>query len=186
MSVITEIIGGVASGGLMNVFGAVSGLIGGWLAKIEQRKMLELVNTHEEKMADFDLKRDQIAYDHTLAVIDKQIDQAEAEGAIADDLRSADAFIESMKGESNLTGFGAAVKSAVRPLITGVLLWCTWVIYDQLNTLVGGLEGLDAELLQQLFIYVVQAILFLTITAVAWWFASRGDRAVKSIKGMMS
>ena len=185
---LTDIIGAVASGGLMPIFGALGGLVGGWLAKREQRKLLELTNSHEHRMADIDIRRDTLQYNHELLIADKNLEQSQAEGEIADDLRSADAFVESIKAEqhSHLGAFGNTIKSAIRPIITAALLWCTWMIYSELNTLVGGLEGLDPVMLQELFVYVVHAIIFLTITAVAWWFASRGDKAVKAIKGMMN
>ncbi|MCP4487723.1 MAG: hypothetical protein GY820_10465 [Gammaproteobacteria bacterium] len=182
-----SIIGAVASGGAMNVFGAISGLIGGWLAKREQRKLVELVNVHEECMGEIDIRKDALAYKQALLLADKELAQTESEGRIADDLKSADAFLESVKHSTSGGGkLGGALKSAVRPTITAVLLWCTWEIYTELNILVGGLRGLDAELLQELFIYVVHAIIFLTITATAWWFASRGDKAVKAINGMIN
>lgn len=174
-----------AGGGVMNIVGAISGLVGGWLAKREQRKLLTLENEHERYMADIDLKRDKLEHEQALAVMDKKVEQARVEGEIEDDIRAGDAFIESIK-PSKLTKFGEIVKSAMRPIITVALLWVTWTIYVQLEELMGGLEGLDPVQLQQLFVYVVHAIIFLTITAVSWWFASRGERAVKAIKGMMS
>ncbi len=173
-----------AGGGLVNVFGAISGLVGGWLAKREQRKILTIENEHERYMADVDLKRDQLEHAQALAVLDKNIEQAKTEGEIAMDIKAGDAFIESQK-PSKLTKFGEIIKSAMRPVITVALLWVTWKIYDELQILMGGLKGLDPVQLQQLFVYVVHAIIFLTITAVSWWFASRGERAVKAIKGMM-
>ena len=174
-----------ASGGVMNIFGALSGLVGGWLAKRELRKTMEVSNAHEQVMANIDLKRDELQYQQTLGIMDKKVELAQAEGQIQDDIRSADAFVESMKG-GRLSAFGEGVKSAVRPIITGVLLYVTWEIYNETSILIGGLDGLEVAKLQELFIYIVQAIIFLTITAVSWWFASRGDKAVKSIKSMMS
>ena len=180
-----ELVDLFATGGVANIFGAVSGLIGGWLAKREQRKLLELENSHERYMADVDLKRDQLQYDQALAIMDKKVEQAQVEGQIQDDIRTADAFVASHK-PNPFNKIGNAIKSAVRPIITGILLWVTWQIYTETSALVGGLKGLDTVKLQELFVYIVHAIIFLTITAVSWWFASRGERAVKAIKGMMN
>lgn len=169
-------------------FGAITGLIGGWLAKREQRKLIELSNQHEQFMADHDMKRDKQGYDHALQLAEKGMQQTQLEGDIAEDVRSADAFVASVQSNRKSTGtwIGNALKSAVRPVLTAALLWVTWTIYSELSVLVGGLEGLDTATLEQLFVYVVHAIIFLTITAVAWWFASRGERAIKAIKSMIS
>ena len=179
----TTILGLFTSGG----FGAITGLIGGWLAKREQRKLIELTNDHDYRMAEVDLKRDELQYDHALATIDKNIEQSEAEGVIATDVRAADAFVESVSNATKTTGsrIGDALKSAVRPILTAFLLYISWTIYSNLDELVGGLKALDEEVIEQLFVYVVHSILFLTITAVSWWFASRGERSVAAIKSMM-
>jgi hypothetical protein len=179
----TTILGLFTSGG----FGAITGLIGGWLAKREQRKLLELNNDHDFRMANVDLKRDQLQFDHALAVVDKHIEKSQAEGEIATDVREADAFVESIQSEAKSTGtrVGDAIRSAIRPLLTGFLLFISWTIYSNLDTLVGGLQSLDKEVIEQLFVYVVHSILFLTITAVSWWFASRGEKSVAAIKSMM-
>ena len=170
-------------GALNPVLGTVTGLLGGWLAKRERRKQMEMEFAHEEKMETMGLQRDQWAHEAALAMADKQVEAAQAEGAIQADIRAADAFGESQK--SGLTRFGEIIRSIVRPIITGVLLWCSWTIYSETEELVGGLEGLDPLVVQDLFVYIVHAIVFLTITAVSWWFASRGDRAVATIKGMI-
>lgn len=165
--------------------GTITGLVGGWLAKRERRKQMEMEFAHEEKMESFGLQRDQWAHEAALAMADKNIEAAEAEGAIQADIRAAEAFSESQK-VSKLTKFGEIVKTCVRPIISGVLMWCSWEIYVKTEALVGGLEGLDITVIQDLFVYIVHAIIFLTITAVSWWFASRGDQAVSVIKGMIN
>lgn len=178
---IETILAVMTSGG----FGAITGLIGGFLAKREQRKLLQLENEHARYMADIDLQRDQLQYQQELALADKRVEHAQIEGEIAADVASAQAFTISQQ-PSKLTKVGELAKTAMRPVITVVLLWVTWTIYSETSELIGGLEGLDAVQLQKLFVYIVHAIIFLTITAVSWWFASRGERAVKAIKGLMN
>lgn len=181
---ITELLALFSGGAALNGVGALGGLLGGWLAKREQRKLLELTNDQERFMADIDLKRDTLEHQQALAVLDKKVEHAQAEGEIAADIKASEAFADSQKINPG-TRVGAMVKSAVRPVITGLLLYMTWDIYMTVYTLVDGFEGLSADVLQNLFVYIVHSIIFLTITATAWWFASRGEQAVKAIKSMI-
>ena len=184
MSVLSTIVDLATSGG----FGVVTGLIGGVLSKWHNYKMAKLQFEHDQYMGELDMKRDQMQFDHTVALADKRIEQSQIEGEIASDVRAADAFIESQRN-SQTTGWGVQVwefvKSLIRPVLTGVLIWFAYDIYTDLHDIVGGLENLDPVKAQDLFVYSVHAVFFLTITAVAWWFASRGDKAVKAIKGMI-
>lgn len=92
-------------------------------------------------------------------------------GDIAIETADAEAFKESQK---TLSKFGDAVKSAVRPLITGVLLWQVYIILTSLEAITGGLEALPVELSIELYRDIVLNIISLTATAVNWWFAARG------------
>lgn len=177
------VLGIFTSGG----FGAITGLIGGFMQKREQRKILELENQHERDMAAIDVQMQQMENEQALLMVEKKIDLAQAEGEIAVDLKDADAFVESVKHASKPTGNPIldGVKTVMRPLITIVLLYFAWDIYNQLDTIIGGLEALDKTKLEDLYIYVIHSIIFLAITATTWWFASRGEKAVAAIKGMI-
>ena len=177
------ILGIFTSGG----FGALTGLVGGYMQKREQRKILQLENEHAEKMAQIDVEMAHLEHQQALALVEKQIDLAETEGQIEVDAREADAFVESVRSASQPTGnkFLDGVKTLIRPVITGILMYFAWDIYNQLDTIIGGLAELEPEKLQDLYVYVIHAIIFLTITAVTWWFASRGEKAVAAIKGMI-
>lgn len=92
-------------------------------------------------------------------------------GDIAIETKDAEAFANS---QVTLSKFGDAVKSAVRPLITGVLLWQVFIILTSLEQITGGLESLPIALTVDLYRDIVLNIISLTATAVNWWFASRG------------
>ena len=82
----------------------------------------------------------------------------------------ARAFEESQK---TIGSVGSAIKSAVRPVITAVLLYQTYMILTGLETIVGGIEALgDGEALQ-LYRDIVLNIISLTATSVSWWFGAR-------------
>ena len=133
-------------------FGSVVGGVFGWLNRKEERK--ELANQRE-----FELKRISAA-----ANADQQ----------ASDARS---FEESQKTVSAL---GGAIKSAVRPLITGVLLWQTYIILTSLEQITGGIINMPEGEALQLYREITLNIISLTATSVSWWFASRPSNKAKA------
>ena len=182
------ILGVLASPGL----GAITGLFGGWMTKRENRKNKEMEFAHEEKMANIDKERDAADHAHDIALLDKkselsltegqiQADLLETKGDIELDKAAADAFADSQVSKVPAMEY---VKAAVRPIITAILLYYAWDIYSRLTELTGGLENMDKGTVENLYVYVVHAIIYLAVTAVMWWFASRGDRAIDKIKGM--
>ena len=156
-------------------FGAVTGLIGGWLAKREARKMAELNFSHEENMAKYaaaEAKEERI---QALALGEQNQKLAEIEGAQRVEEKTVDAFAASIKAQAAPVGNPKLdfILRLVRPLITASLLWMMYGIYTKLDNLTGGLEKLSPDQQLALYMTVVDAIIFLTTTAVGWWFASR-------------
>ena len=125
--------------------GAITGGIFGWLNRREDRKM-------RQADQDFELKR---------LSAQSQADVQSSE---------ARAFEESQKTISRV---GGAIKSAVRPVITGVLLYMTYGILVQLEDITGGISTLPPVEAAKLYRDIVLNIISLTATAVSWWFASR-------------
>ena len=155
--------------------GAITGLLGGWLAKKEARKMKQLEFEHEKFSMKYQLEELKLEHAQQLAVVDKQIDLAEAEGEIEVANKEADAFIESIRQQGKSTGniWFDGIKSLIRHVITFWLLYELSVLSGELEELTGGLKALPAS--EQIVIYmtIVDAIIFLATTAVGWWFASR-------------
>ena len=112
---ILETIAGIfSSGGLAGI----TGLVAGHLAKIEDRKKAELLNSHELEMTKLTIMETKLEQSHELAVADKEIDKAETEGEIEIESKEVDAFIESQK-DNKYTGSGIRW---VRPGIAFYLL----------------------------------------------------------------
>lgn len=82
----------------------------------------------------------------------------------------ARAFEESQKTTSSI---GGSIKSAVRPLITAVLLYQTYIILMSLETMVGGIEILGEGEALQLYRDIVLNIISLTAMSISWWFGAR-------------
>lgn len=132
-------------------FGSVIGGVFGWLNRKEDRK-------DRESEREFKLS------------------MVQANANASQQTSEALAFEESQKTKSK---FGDAVKSAVRPLITGALLWQTYIILTSLEAITGGLDSLPVAMTVDLYRDIVLNIISLTATAVSWWFASRPSNRAK-------
>jgi len=131
--------------------GAITGGIFGWLNRREDRKA-------QKDNQDFQIK---------MIGVQSTADIGASE---------ARAFEESQK---TLSKFGDAIKSAVRPLITGMLLYMVWGILQGLEDITGGLVSMDADTAAVLYRDITLNIISLTATAVSWWFASRPTSITK-------
>lgn len=154
--------------------GAIVGLVGSIAVKWLDLKVLREKLTVEVKMAEIRTRELELEQAHALALADKEIDKAEVEGKIALDVAEMNAFAESQKEASvRYGGFVDQIRGLMRPIITVFLLAAsTWILY-RVWQMVGGLESLNERELLDLFRDQINAMSFLTMTAVTWWFGSR-------------
>lgn len=165
-NMLETLIGLLGSGGA----GAVVGLVGNWLTKREERKTKIIDNEHDEKMQRLSLQELALEQKHEMAMVDKTIDLAEAEGAITLDGKELDAFTASQKDGGKWMDVAKAI---IRPFLTVYTVGLTTVIFFIVNKLVGGLEALPQEQLLEIFLYIIMQVIFLTVMSFSWWFASR-------------
>lgn len=159
-------------------FGAVTGLFGGlaqkWLSLKHHKQEAEL----KVRLATISVQEAKLEQEHALALADKQLEVTQAEGAIQSEIADTQTLGESIKAASVSSGNGVveAVKHLMRPFITVFLLiqveFLLWAVWDR----VGGLEAMTATQRFDLFNGIVDQMVFLTVTAVSWWFASRPSR----------
>jgi len=171
------ILGIASSSGL----GAIVGLVGSYMAKKEQRLLDQMNNEHELSMANVDMQRDAAESAQALEMADNQIEQVIAEGAIQSDIVAGEAFTASQRQAAKSSGVTwiDGLRSSMRPLITIYLLIIVTVITYHLNRIIGGLEVIPAADLYQLYSHIIDQAVFLTVTAVLWWFGSRGGNHAK-------
>lgn len=164
------LLGILASGGT----GAIVGLIGSIAIKWLDLKVLKEKLTVEVKMAEIRTRELELEQSHALALADKEIDKAEVEGKITLDVAEMQAFAESQKAQAiRYGGVVDSIRGLMRPVITLFLLIAsTWILY-RVWQMVGGLQALDQDELLALFKSQIDAMTFLTMTAVTWWFGSR-------------
>lgn len=147
-------------------FGSIIGGIFGYLTKREERQNLQMKLTHDLNML-------RAKTDATLQVAKVGIEQAKVAGELAVEKLEADAFKQSQK----TTGaFSEAMKSIVRPVVLGILMYQTYMILKSLEELTGGIEALPADDVVGLYRVVILSITGLTATAVGWYFAARSSK----------
>jgi hypothetical protein len=146
-------------------FGSLIGGVFGFLSKIEERKNLAIKMAHELSMLTAKTKAQ-------VELVNAGIEEAKVVGTLAIEKSEADAF----KLSQVSSGFGGTIKACVRPVILGVLLYQTWLIFTSLDKLTGGLEALTSSDVIGLYKIVVLSITGLTATAVGWYFASRTSK----------
>lgn len=192
------ILGLLGTGGLGPVLSGLSGLIGGWLTKRENRKTLEITNAHEVRMAQVDQKAAEFELQASITLAEKQIDLTRAEGEVQMDVAQAQAEADVARDEAAAFSYGIReankptghsfvdqFRAVTRPLLTWFLFIFVVTIFGVLQAKVGNIVAEDTELLVKLYVYLVQSTIYLFIMAVSWWFMSRGERSASVIKGLM-
>lgn len=157
--------------------GGIIGVLGSWLTKREERKNLQLKFEHDVKISEIRKEEARLEAQHELAMADKHIERAQVEGEISLGEAEVNAFKESLREQSTTYGitFVDTVRGLMRPVITIYLLVIATFVTLKINSLVGGVGALEVEGGELLESYrgVIDQMLFLTATAVTWWFGSR-------------
>lgn len=157
------------------VASGITGLLGGWLTKREESKVIMAKLEHEKAVMQFQLDSQKLEMQHALDVADKNLVLAQTEGDIDRDIKDMDAMIAAINAQSKPSiPWIDAILKFVRPGLT------IWVLYlfsrtsADISRLSGGLQNLDANTLEDLLIRITIGMINLTFLAVGWWFGSRG------------
>ncbi len=159
MSILLEVLG---SAGVGSVIGGVFGYLG----KREERKNLEMKFGH-----DFDMLNAKT--DAQVKMKEMGIQAAEVSGRLKVEDTEANAFAISQRSTGK---FSDNLKSLVRPVILGILLYQSFTMFTSLDEIMGGLEGLPVGELAGLYKIYVLSITSLTGTAIGWYFAARSSK----------
>lgn len=187
--VVTSIATGVASSGFSTIFGGITGILGGWLKNKHDVQLLVL--QQEDKKLD---------HTHELAIMDKEADNAKAMATIhlEETMFEADAkaLTASIADQSSVIdwassimnktgpimsaviaaglGFVTFVQKMVRPGLTIYLIILVHLLWVDLQSILK-VEGVTLTVDQSnvLCLRIVDMILYLASTSVAWWFATR-------------
>jgi hypothetical protein len=175
----------------------ISGLIGGYLTKRENRLQMIISNKHELAMSEVEAKAAEFELKASITAAKHKLDMAQQEGEIAQELAeieheadmgrlAAETFKEgvvaanSNLGDSWIDNF----RKLTRPTLTWALFLFVVGVFAVLQHQVGGIVSDDTELLVKIYVYLISSMIYLAIMAVSWWFMSRGENSVKAINGM--
>lgn len=146
-------------------FGALIGALFGWLNKREERATLKDKHTYQVAMLNAKTNAQ-------LQLADIAVQASQVKGELAIDKEEAKSFTASQK----TTGFGEAIKSIFRPMITCALLYVAYQLVMQIDSLVGGLDSLPTNELIALYRIVILQIFGLAGLCVGWWFSTRTSK----------
>ncbi len=168
------------------LLGAVGGgatvLIGtgihAWLQRGEQKRAQE----HALAMREMDLKEldreAELALRRVEAEAQSRLAEAQQERLVAQDAAAAKMRTASYQQDEARYGGGwvDAVRGLMRPAITAFLLLMSLAVGWSVWHLLGGMEHLPAEMLLEIQRKLVDALIYLSTTAVVWWFGGRAMR----------
>jgi len=167
-------------------FGAITGILGAFLTRIEERKQKKIDNDFKIEMAKINLEESKLDRQHEIDMADKKRIEEETEGAIEKDLietkgkaesekLDAKSFMASIEAASKPTGIKwiDALQKLMRVMITIYLLVVVTKFSFDVNTLVGGLKAIGNDKLVDLYVKIISDMLFLTMVAVGWYFGKR-------------
>lgn len=147
-------------------FGAITGGVFGWLSKREERENIK------------------IRYQHQIELIKAQSNAAIETAKLNNQTRQVVAQLEVEKEETRAftasqattSSFAEVLKSFIRPAILGVLMYQSYVIFQSLEKISGGLSTLPVEDIVDLYRIMILSVTGLTSVAVGWYFAQRTSK----------
>lgn len=86
------------------------------------------------------------------------------------------------QSQISVSAVGDAIKSAFRPLITGVLLYMMLRLILDLEKITGGISSFPVATLASMYNDIIMNVITLTAICVSWWFASRPSGISGKIK----
>ena len=155
--------------------GSIIGLLGGLVSKFTEVKQQKQEYLFQLKKMELAIRESELEHSHEIAMADKGIERAQVEGEIQVEGKEVEAFTASIRTANDVSGW----LRAVRPAITFYLLLASTALFAVVWSKIGGLSSFSPEELGSLLRSMIESAIFLTITGVSWWFASRGGNIKK-------
>ena len=152
------------------VAGGATGLIGTIGTKVLEYK------TRKEELK-FELEHRKVDIEEIKLETERDIAVSNIEADAQRDVAASNIQIASYDSDKAKYGdklwFVDMVRGFMRPLITlymlSIMTWLAIVIHQS----VSGIEAMSAEQVLSLWVIIIDAVIYLTTTAVTWWFGSR-------------
>ena len=147
-------------------FGTLLGGVFGYLGKREERENMQMKFNHEVSMV-------KAKTDASIEIAKMGIETAKTAGLLAVEKVEASAFVASQKTVSKISD---VIKSMIRPVILGLLMYQTYLIINALEAIMDGLSGFTSTEILALYKIIILSVVGLTSTAVGWYFAARSSK----------
>lgn len=156
VSTALEFGGSAFSGGLLGFVGSLAGRAFGWLETRERNVQERNRWQHELQLQELQMR--------------SRAEETEQEIAVEAQRGSFRGLEASVRAEGRIDGpdWLNAVRGLTRPVLTVLLMVMSTIIFFSVPE--------DGATVEQLQLFFIQEIVFLTSTAVAWWFGDRGTR----------
>lgn len=147
------------------VLGSISGMIGNWIQKKQEIEIIKEQNNQQYKMS--------------MLNSENKRRETESQSKADSERLDGEAFVKAQ--DAPKTGWAAGLMSVVRVAVTTYLLiFMTYLAY-QVSGLVGGLETLPMETLIDMYGQIIFSIIYLTITAITFWFGQRPSQTFRMV-----
>lgn len=163
--------------------GGITGILGGAISNIFDFFKERAQRKHEIEMRKLDLdemdreykfQRSMAEAEHEHQIEEKSID-LQQESYLHDQAQYSKHFdIQSIWLKGPLV-FVDLVRGLVRPILTGYLIWLVWDTRAEIQQVLteAGVDKLNPAVALELYGSTVNMILYLSGTALAWWFGTR-------------
>lgn len=152
------------------VSGGATGLIGSIVSGWTELKKQQELNRHAEAMADKDYQMTKLEVEGRVQIADTEADAAILTTSYSHD---SAAYATDAK-DSKWFVFVDVIRGLTRPGLTLYMTGLVTAMWLELNLIIGGMSAaLDAEMMTQIYLQIINAVLYITTTIALWWFGTR-------------
>jgi len=172
-----EIIGAIFGGGATGLLGSIINSVGDYFKMKAQNKHEEFMAKIETRHLEMEIKRD-VTIAKQEATARMEVADAETQAASYEGDKRAYLPAEAVKSNTGIAWLMALVdffRGLVRPVLTVYLSVVVYLIYMQTKEITDATVGgaMTPDQAYELMKTITLGLLYLTFTAVGWWFGSR-------------
>ncbi|MBI9110328.1 hypothetical protein [Maridesulfovibrio ferrireducens] len=178
---------GIGTGGIATIAQNIFGGISGWITEWQKRKTLELQHQQEMVMADKQIEVMRVEGE-------VKVQEAREERAMTETIIDGQNYQQSLLHDSATYSRGKektwadfllvvadAIRGITRPVMTVFLCWITWSTYQHFTAYLAESNVLvNSDTANEMVRYIVMNTVFMSSSAVGWWFSSRPSNKAKA------
>lgn len=161
------------------VSGGATGLLGSVISRVADFKLEKMRGEHKLLMVDKETEQMKLESEYKITVVNRESEAAEdvaASQALSASYQADSAsYLAAATGKVSafFMGFVDFMRGIIRPGMTIYLTILTTIIAMQLHSIIDWADTLSPQELYATWREVINTVLYLTTSAVLWWFGSR-------------